>query len=222
MSKNVTVNGDNYTGIKKVKLPITGTTNHAEFVSVEGTKQITTNGSHDVSEYATVNVNVESGGAVAEGEINITANGTHDVSQYATAKVNVPQAGAGIGELTAYQQIKVTPILVPATEEQGRIVTNNPLGVKPKIIIVRCADDSNAMANIGFIRSGLFDVSSGGGIVHGINKANGNAGYNSMTDDGSGNVNMKFTANESTISLFHYNGNITWDLNTEYTVDIYA
>ena len=217
MSKNVTVNGDNYTGIKKVKLPITSTTNHAEFVSVEGTKQITTNGSHDVSAYATVHVRVESE-AVAEGDINITANGTHDVSQYARAIVNVPQAGAGIGNLTAYQSIKVTPIA------NDRIEIVNPLGVIPKIIVLSCAEDSEANTQNGFIRNGLFYPAERTGCASGINSATGNTthgGY-SMAETYEGVANMAYYANHEKIKLFQYNNNIKYSTNTEYTVDIYA
>ena len=69
MSKNVTVNGVDYTGVSQVQLPTTdGAT--ALFKDVD---EITT----------------------PSGDINITENGTHDVSAYAQAVVNVESGGSG-------------------------------------------------------------------------------------------------------------------------------
>ena len=52
-----------------------------------GTINITTNGDHDVTSYATAHVAVP--GITPTGTINITSNGTHDVTNYATAAVSV-------------------------------------------------------------------------------------------------------------------------------------
>ena len=59
---------------------------------VSGTKDITTNGEHDVAAYAVakVNVPVPSGYIKPSGTKNITENGTHDVTSYASTNVNVP------------------------------------------------------------------------------------------------------------------------------------
>lgn len=57
-----------------------------------GTKEITSNGSHNVAGYAYVNVNVptESGGVEVSGTLAITENGTHNIASYEFVEVNVP------------------------------------------------------------------------------------------------------------------------------------
>lgn len=67
-------------------------------ITPTGAIEITENGTHDVTEYATAEVNVPTG-ITPEGEIEITENGTFDVTNFASALVNVASTGGG-GNLT--------------------------------------------------------------------------------------------------------------------------
>ena len=71
-----------------------------EYITPTGTKEITENGTHDVTQFESVSVNVQipEGYIIPTGTKEITENGTHDVTQFESVSVNVAGSGGGGGE----------------------------------------------------------------------------------------------------------------------------
>lgn len=83
MSKNVIINGTTYSGISEVLLPVSGGNalfkDEDEITVPTGSKTITTNGTHDVSAYASAVVNVPTDADPALQEKTASPSGTTEI-----------------------------------------------------------------------------------------------------------------------------------------------
>lgn len=76
MSKNIIINGKTYSGVSIIRSKTSGGNTDFkdvdEIVSPSGTVNITSNGTHDVTKYASAHVHVESGGSFSATELPVT------------------------------------------------------------------------------------------------------------------------------------------------------
>lgn len=116
VSKNIAANGtyaaasDNADGYSEVVVDVPG-------IVPSGSKSITANGVHDVSQYASADVDVPVG-VFPSGSLNITENGTYDVTDKAQAVVAVPVPAVNAKCF----------VITIAADQSGKQVILNPEG----------------------------------------------------------------------------------------------
>lgn len=129
---NVTVNDTSYTGIEEVLLLLTdGDGEKQRFVlPPSGTQTITENGTYDITQYASVQVNIPSEQPVIQSKV-ITANGTYSapsgVDGYSPIVVNVPSDSPDTQEKTVSPSTSQQVI----TPDSGKLLSKVTVNAMP-------------------------------------------------------------------------------------------
>lgn len=125
----------------------------------------------------------------------------------------LPEAGGGgsVGKFTKYAKLIATPASTTS------FVITNPLGGKAKLVFVtRLADDKPSSRKI---QQYIADLDFRMGVLYAV-ASSGSARY-TVTAVDSGVNNGNFMMTDGAITLYRYNSANTWDVNSEYEVEIY-
>lgn len=127
MSKNIIINGTTYSGISTIRSKTSGGT--ADFKDIDeistpsGSITITSNGTHDVTNYASADVNVASGGSFSATELPVTYYNAGAISNMTITNVDGSTIESATSNSAAARFIQYGGILVatPSLDWTGTI-----------------------------------------------------------------------------------------------------
>ena len=125
-----------------------------------------------------------------------------------------------IGELSQYKQVKVTP------DNTQYLMVANPLSIRPKIIIITCAEDSVAATTAQRYFEGilkLYGTAGGEMIFKNINNVNNSNGF-FVEDQSTAAARVGIYTLDGTdyIRINRYSSATPFSTETEFTIDVYG
>ena len=134
-------------------------------ITPTGTKQISSNGTYDVANYAYAEVNVPASGITPSGTKEITANGEFDVTNFAKALVNVP-VPVGLNA-----RIFISTVTSTATSGSPTIASANDFiasirNLSNAFVLVRYLGAKGSTAMLTFWFNANFPIVYSGGIAY--------------------------------------------------------
>lgn len=180
------------------------------YIKPSGTLSIEENGTHDVTDKASVSVNVPipEGYIQPSGTLEVTENGTHNVAEYAEVNVNVPTGGGGSSN---YAKFTTT------TDSATSFIIENPLGGIAKKVSIKAISPTTTSTRKIHLCCADWDVRIG--AVKAVNSS-GSAVYSMNGTDSTPN-NGQFRITEGFITVYRYNSANTWDTTCEYEIEIF-
>lgn len=190
-----------------------------------GSISITQNGTVDVTNYASANVNVS--GITPTGTISITTNGTTDVTNYASANVNVPSM-----TLLASKDFTVNTSNTTA-EAVGTVDCGSSAYTASNLIYIRVRDKAGArngylvgtdtvMFNYMKANNETTTVSNHMRVAHRKNSDGTYTSYASGGTTGYGVYGYSMTKNGTLNVYARYNSSYSLTINGTYNVKVYA
>ena len=127
MSKNIIINGTTYSGISTIRSKTSGGT--ADFKDIDeiltpsGSIEITSNGTHDVTNYASAYVNVKNGGSFSATELPVTYHDAGAISSMTITNVDGSTIESTTSNSAAARFVQYGGILVatPSLDWTGTI-----------------------------------------------------------------------------------------------------
>lgn len=146
---DITIAGATFRNVPQIDVPKDGG-GSASFIYEDGTKQINTNGTHDVSGYLNAQVSVPSQSPVIN-PLSVTENGTYTapsgVDGYSPVTVNVSGGGGGgIGDLILTQPLGTISGVPTSATDTGYDLTVTGINSYDLLIIIIRTDPQSTVA----------------------------------------------------------------------------